>query len=429
MNNLLKKNSEWVHFINVVLTAVLAFFGATYLYYRKPIGIVLGILLFLMAWIIQKTDEIKKTITKYYSLILFVLGLVMFFSALYEKARILLITFDIALGMDILYFIIKVIRSVRKKEGKVQIIVTITTSIILIACFGTCFQRITVNHVVSSTAEGYDNADETYITGQYMYIEREDNYTIRTIINKPARIATGNMPAIVNVHGGSWIFGWASGEDHKCQQFADELGVIVVNLDYRLLFDKPFPEQQQELVDTVHYLYDHADELNIDKDNIFIWGQSAGGHITAGAGLMLAEENFPLKGEILFYPFTDFGIELKDPEWKQGSDLLLGGLARRIDLHTSILSPATATDEELKNHCPVFLEIGSADALVELDEALATRYEEAGVDITILRLDGATHGFVAVDQNDRKEVAFQKSLEDQCMDEMKKFIRTQISKE
>lgn len=415
---------------------ILSIIGATYLYYRKPIGLVVGILLVIASTCFLKLSNSNSIWLKLFSAALAVLGLAVFFTALFAKVRMLLITFDISLGVCIVYFIVTVIRAIIalvKKQTDTKILVSITCVLCAICVLGSVIglatqgKRFVVNHVVSMNAEGYDNAAETAISGKYMYINRDKDYTIRTIVYTPARVSEGNMPAIVNIHGGSWVFGWASVMDRECQNLADELGVIVVNLDYRLLYDRPFPSQQQEVVDTVHYLYDHSEEMNIDKNNIFIYGQSAGGHIAAGAGIMLTKEKFPLKGEILFYPFTDFGIELDDPEWKMGADLLVAAFKGNVDLATPALSPASAPNEVLQNHCPVFLEIGSADALEVQGEALAKRYTEAGVDMTVLRLDGATHGFLAKDTTDRKEVAFQKGLEDECMSAMKEFVKKCIS--
>jgi len=81
----------------------------------------------------------------------------------------------------------------------------------------------------------------------------------------------------------------------------------------------------------------------------------------------------------------------------------------------------------LEKHCPVFLEIGTNDVLKDQGELMAKHYEECGVDITVIRLEGATHGFVPEDPTDREQIVLQKKLEDECRTALKEFFFGQIS--
>lgn len=55
------------------------------------------------------------------------------------------------------------------------------------------------------------------------------------------------------------------------------------------------------------YVYEHADELNVDRDNIVIEGESAGGGLTARLALYnLDKGEVPLKGQVLIYPMLDY---------------------------------------------------------------------------------------------------------------------------
>ena len=74
-----------------------------------------------------------------------------------------------------------------------------------------------------------------------------------------------------------------------------------------------FPTQLIELSRAIKYVKDNADELNIDPENIFTVGFSAGGHLSASAGVLWKNSNVQAaidapygytkpKGTMLIYP-------------------------------------------------------------------------------------------------------------------------------
>jgi len=287
--------------------------------------------------------------------------------------------------------------------------------------------RMITSAVTAVGAEAYDNSVDFGIKGQWITIDRENGDSIRAIVNRPRTTLEDNLPAVVFTHGGSWVGGTAMDYDGYCQTLADDLGAVVINVDYQLLFDKTFPSPVYEAVDTVHYLYDHADEYDVDKNKIFVHGESAGGHIAACAAVVLTEENFPLRGAMYHYPFATFTARPEDEDMANGFDMLTAAFAKGVDLTVPELSPGAAPAEILEKHCPVFLEIGTNDVLKDQGELMAKHYEECGVDITVIRLEGATHGFVPEDPTDREQIVLQKKLEDECRTALKEFFFGQIS--
>ena len=56
----------------------------------------------------------------------------------------------------------------------------------------------------------------------------------------------------------------------------------------------------------VTYVYDHAEELQIDQNNIILYGDSAGGALAANVTHMLKDRKGPkIKAQMLIYPVTD----------------------------------------------------------------------------------------------------------------------------
>ena len=56
-----------------------------------------------------------------------------------------------------------------------------------------------------------------------------------------------------------------------------DAGTIVVAPEYRLAPEHPYPNGLEDCVETVKYVFDNAESLNIDNTKIVLTGDSAGG--------------------------------------------------------------------------------------------------------------------------------------------------------
>lgn len=65
-------------------------------------------------------------------------------------------------------------------------------------------------------------------------------------------------------------------------QFANE-GFFVVNINYGLSPKSQFPEPCRHVNYAMNWVYDNAEKYNLDLDNFFITGDSAGGHLASMA--------------------------------------------------------------------------------------------------------------------------------------------------
>jgi acetyl esterase/lipase len=93
------------------------------------------------------------------------------------------------------------------------------------------------------------------------------------------------------------------------QSVADGSNTTVVSVDYTLTKDPSYkyPMELEDAYAGLLYVYEHADELNVDKNNIVIEGESAGGGLTARLALYNRDKGtVPLKGQVLVYPMLDY---------------------------------------------------------------------------------------------------------------------------
>ena len=89
--------------------------------------------------------------------------------------------------------------------------------------------------------------------------------------------AEGKLPTIVDIHGGAWVYADKELNKKYCMHLAKE-GFAVVNLSFRLVPEVNFAGSVKDIFAALEYVKTHADELGIDLDNMFITGDSAGGH-------------------------------------------------------------------------------------------------------------------------------------------------------
>lgn len=92
------------------------------------------------------------------------------------------------------------------------------------------------------------------------------------------------LPCIVFVQGSGWIKQKLYLNIGNLSKIADK-GYIVAIVQYRSAEDNPFPAQVQDIKTAIRYLRKHASEYKIDKDNIFLWGDSSGAHVALITGI------------------------------------------------------------------------------------------------------------------------------------------------
>jgi len=102
--------------------------------------------------------------------------------------------------------------------------------------------------------------------------------------------AAGPRPMVIYVHGG----GWMAGGPRRSAAYADwpkvlaalaAKGYVVASVSYRFSREAPFPAAIQDVKAAIRWLRARASTYNIDPKRAAIWGQSAGGHLAALAGV------------------------------------------------------------------------------------------------------------------------------------------------
>ena len=98
-----------------------------------------------------------------------------------------------------------------------------------------------------------------------------------------------SLPVVIWLHGGGWRFG-----DRRVSpdlvHFAQQSGVAVVSIDYRLSDEVKFPAPVEDVKTAVRWVRSIASSFGFDGARIGLWGSSAGAHLAACAALSSESE-------------------------------------------------------------------------------------------------------------------------------------------
>ena len=213
----------------------------------------------------------------------------------------------------------------------------------------------------------------------------------------------GPFPGIVYFHGGGFVIGDLETHDPLCRQIAARTGAVVCAVDYRLAPEHPFPAAADDALAAARWFMSHADDLGVDRDRLFVMGDSAGGTLATVTALALRDQPNPhLRGQILVYPITDHvdAGAASYAEFAEGYGLTRDGM--RWFMRHYIADPADATDTRvcpvrmptLRRLPPAFVVTAEYDVLRDEGERYAERLREDGVDVTFERAAGLHHGFI-----------------------------------
>ena len=103
--------------------------------------------------------------------------------------------------------------------------------------------------------------------------------------------AQGLQPTIISIHGGAWCYGSKQLYSHYCLRLAKR-GFAVVNFDYRLAPESKYPAPLEDACQVLHWVAEHGGEYGIDKNNLFVVGDSAGGQLAFQLLTMLTSEKY-----------------------------------------------------------------------------------------------------------------------------------------
>lgn len=212
---------------------------------------------------------------------------------------------------------------------------------------------------------------DSELLGRRLTIPREGLPGVDANIYIPSVALSENLPVIFCIHGGAFVRGDADRLDSFCHRVKELWGSVIVAINYTKVDEKPLEYSQAEIVDTVVYFRDQAEELHLDPEKFAILGFSSGGQLSANASLLLARQGFDLAGLVLCYPYVE-------------------GILTSVN-HPFEAMPATT------------MVLCGKDPLSLLARAYAKNLEKASVPLEIKEYEKANHGFLEMNNPEFQE--------------------------
>ena len=231
-------------------------------------------------------------------------------------------------------------------------------------------------------------------------------------------------PALIFIHGGGMILGDLDVSSAICFKLADAAPVAVFSLSYRKAPEDPYPNGLEDCLASIRWIYDHAEELGVNPENIGAYGPSAGGGLVLAVALKFRDSNEKiLKYMMPIYPMIDdrcntpaHGSRPILGVWdstanRQAWEWYLAGQAADI-----YAAPARAND--LRGLPACYSDVGTFDLFYDDDVDFFTRLAQAGVPTEFHIFPGAFHG----SENLSPDSALSKKIWETRISKLRKFI-------
>ncbi len=133
-----------------------------------------------------------------------------------------------------------------------------------------------------------------------------DSYRMKMIILKPD-VRKEKIPGILWIHGGGYMTGMAEMiHFSRGKDLAERLNGIVISPEYRLAYKEPYPAALNDCYAALEYMWDHADEMGINREKIIVGGESAGGGLAVAVCLLARDKGkIKIAMQIPLYPMID----------------------------------------------------------------------------------------------------------------------------
>jgi acetyl esterase/lipase len=209
--------------------------------------------------------------------------------------------------------------------------------------------------------------------------------------------ASGTLPGVYFIHGGGMVLGNVEGENAVAEQVCEQVGAVVVSVEYRLAPEDPHPAQSEDCYAGLVWMARNAAELGFDPDRLAVYGGSAGGGLTIAMALLARDRGFPaIRFQMPIYPMIDDTNET--PGSHEITDIGVWDRAANVEAWQWYLGggkpdqyAAPARAEDLSGLPPAFIDVGTVDLFRDEDIAFATRLMQAGVPCELHVNPGAYH--------------------------------------
>lgn len=211
--------------------------------------------------------------------------------------------------------------------------------------------------------------------------------------------ASNGLRIVLYFHGGGYCMGSLNTHRELVSRIARAAQARVLNVDYRLAPEQPFPAALDDAVASYRWLL----AADVDPHTVVVGGDSAGGGLALAFLARLRDEAYPLPaGAVLLSPWTDLTGSGDSICHRRSLDPMIdaGGLHETAGYYCTEEERAnpyvSPLFDSLRGLPPLLVQVGGREVLIDDSIRVAEKAEHAGVDVTLQVWEEAFHVFQAL---------------------------------
>ena len=195
---------------------------------------------------------------------------------------------------------------------------------------------------------------------------------------------------LLYVHGGGYVIGSALTHRRLCEDIARAGGCAVLNLDYRLAPEHPFPAAVEDAIEGLKFVQANGPDGEGAADATFVAGDSAGGGLTIATLLTAREQGVDQPNAAIgISAWTDLAITGETIQTRAEVDPLITDESMVSGMAQTYLGDADADDPlasplyaDYAGLPPLLLQVGDHEVLLADTTRVTEKARAAGVDVT-----------------------------------------------
>lgn len=218
---------------------------------------------------------------------------------------------------------------------------------------------------------------------------------------RPAN-APSPSPVVLYFHGGGFTLGDLESSDTQAWGIAQQTGVHVISVNYRLAPQHPFPAAPEDAFAVLQHVASEGATMGIDGSRVGTWGDSAGGCLSAVVCLMTRDRKGPpVTAQVVHTACLTDVLDSSSYHEHANSPGLDGPsmdgywtnyLGDSRPSQEDYATPLKAKD--LSGLPPALVHVAEIDPLADDGRRYCKRLQEAGVPAELRVAEGMIHGFL-----------------------------------
>lgn len=191
---------------------------------------------------------------------------------------------------------------------------------------------------------------------------------------------------IVHFHGGGYAVGSAQSSAHFAARVARAAGARVLVVDYRLAPENVFPAAIDDAVKAYRWVLEHG----AGAARTVVMGESSGGGLAVATLLRAKDEGVAMPAMIVVMsPWTDLELTGETMVTKAEEDPLVQPALLKMFADAYLTGQdkkqpyASPLYGDFSGFPPMYIQVGTAEILLDDSRRLAERAKTAGVDVTL----------------------------------------------